>query len=81
MANMGLPLFSGFVGEFFIITSIVSINEIMALLISVGFLFSGIYNLFQLNRLLFSDSQQSISNKSNEDLDSNSTIVLTALLF
>lgn len=81
MANMGLPLFSGFVGEFFIITSLIQTNEIFALLICAGFMISGIYNIFQINRLLFSDSPSSILFKKNEDLDSLSLLILTVLFF
>ena len=81
MANMGLPLFSGFVGEFFIISSVVFVNEVYAFFLCIGFLVSGIYNLFQINRVLFSDTPSSIQSKNNEDLDASSIVVLIVLLF
>lgn len=81
MANMGLPLFSGFVGEFYIITSLLFTNEIYAIVACFGFMLSGVYNVFQINRLLFSDCPSSILFKKNEDLDSVSVGVLFILLF
>ena len=81
IANMGIPLFSGFPGEFFILTSLVYTNEFYAILVFAGFMFSGVYNFLQINKILFSGYNTSISLKKNEDLDSVSILVLFSLLF
>jgi len=81
MANMGLPLFSGFPGEFFIIISIISNNIYFGLFIFFGFIFSGVYNFFQLNKVLFSTSMNLLNLKKKDDLSSTSIIVLSVLLY
>jgi len=81
MANMGLPLFSGFPGEFFILISIISNNFYFGLFIFFGFMFSGVYNFFQLNKVLFSTSMNLINSKKKDDLDSQSIATLSILLY
>lgn len=81
IANMGIPLFSGFPGEFFIFTSLVISNEFYACLVFLGFMFSGVYNFLQINKILFSGYITSISLKKNEDLDNISILILTILMF
>lgn len=80
IANMGIPLFSGFPGEFFIFIALVSLNEYFAILIFFGFMFSGIYNFLQINKLLFSGYSSDICIKKNNDIDSISFLILTILL-
>jgi len=81
IANMGLPLFSGFPGEFFIFISILSINEYFSFFIFFGFMFSGIYTILQLNKILFSSYVSDIIIKKNEDIDNYSILILSVLLF
>lgn len=81
IANMGIPLFSGFPGEFFILTSLVFSNEFYAILVFLGFMFSGVYNFLQINKILFSGYGSSIFLKKNEDLDNVSILILFSLLF
>jgi len=80
IANMGLPLFSGFPGEFFIFMALVSLNEYFAMLIFFGFMFSGVYNFLQINKLLFSGYGSDICIKKNNDIDSISFLILIILL-
>lgn len=81
LANMGLPLFSGFPGEFLILVAIINTNEFYGFVVLFGFMLSGIYNFFQLNKILFSSYSNSIYLKKNCDLGSNSILILATLLF
>jgi len=81
LANMGLPLFSGFPGEFFIITSIVMKNMYFGLFIFFGFIFSGIYNFLQINKVLFSTNTVGARLERRDDLDSKSILILGVLLY
>lgn len=81
IANMGLPLFSGFPGEFFILLSVISNNEYFGLFIFFGFMFSGIYNFLQINKVLFSTSMSLLYLKKKDDLDSASILILSVLLY
>lgn len=81
IANMGLPLFSGFPGEFFIIVSIISNNAYFGLFIFFGFMFSGVYNFFQINKVLFSTNMNLLYIKKKDDLDATSLLILFVLLY
>lgn len=81
IANMGLPLFSGFPGEFFIMIAVMANNEYFGLFIFFGFMFSGVYNFLQINKVLFSTNTNLIFSKKKDDLDPLALVILSVLLY
>lgn len=56
LANIGIPLFSGFPGEFYIISSLVYYNTFYAVLLIIPFMVTGFYNFFQTNKIIFNSN-------------------------
>ena len=55
IANMGMPMFSAFPGELFVMISLAQINPIFVIFTIFGFFFTGVYTFLQINKLLFSN--------------------------
>jgi NADH-quinone oxidoreductase subunit M len=60
IANIGIPLFSGFPGEFFILISIANYNIVYSVILIVPFMLTGYYNFYQINKLLFNVGQSNM---------------------
>lgn len=80
IANLGLPLFSGFPGEFFVICSITAYNVYLTPIIFLGFFLTGVYIFFQLNKFLFGLNQL-VTNQKISDLGSEALSVCVFLIF
>lgn len=78
-ANFGFPGTSSFVGEFLILVGLSKINQIVFLLGGMGLLFSTVYNVWFLNRLVF--GPLSLKLKGNADLNMREGLLLFLLLF
>lgn len=55
IANMGMPLFSAFPGELFVMIALANVNPIYVLFTFFGFFFTGVYTFLQINKMLFSN--------------------------
>ena len=55
LSNMGFPGTSSFVGEILILIAIFGVNEQVAIVSSLGMLFSAIYSIWFYNRLVFGE--------------------------
>lgn len=83
IANMGMPLFSAFPGELFIIISLANVNYLLVIFTFFGFFFTGVYTFLQINKVLFSNYRgysSSMLNGKVTDLSAEAIITLIVLL-
>jgi NADH:ubiquinone oxidoreductase subunit 4 (subunit M) len=78
---MGMPLFSAFPGELFIIISLVELNKLLAIWLFFGFFFTGVYTFLQINKILFSKPTKSINIITFYDININSIVTLSVLIY
>ena len=83
VANMGLPLFSAFPGELFILIALSETCAVLPVFTFVGFFFTGVYTFLQINKMLFSTYRGSplvLSINGTSDLPSRGIAILSVLL-
>jgi len=83
IANMGMPLFSAFPGELFVMISLAQVNPLFVLFTIFGFFFTGVYTFLQINKLLFSNYRgysSSIFSGKLTDISAEGFSVLSILL-
>lgn len=81
LANLGLPLTANFIGEFLSLLAIFPINPFIALLATLGIIFSAAYSLFLYNRVSFGSLSPYLSSFSMRDLSRREFYALSPLLF
>lgn len=83
IANMGIPMFSAFPGEFFVMVALTYVNPIYVVFTFFGFFFTGVYTFLQINKVIFSNfrgfSSSTFSGKV-ADLSAESVSVLSVIL-
>lgn len=82
-ANMGLPLFSAFPGELFIMVSLAEVCTALPIFTFVGFFFTGVYSFLQINKMLFSTYRGSLlafNINGSSDLSARNIAILSVLL-
>lgn len=83
IANMGMPMFSAFPGELFVMIALTQVNPIFVILTFFGFFFTGVYTFLQINKLLFSNYKgfsSSIFSGKLTDISAEGLSVLSLLL-
>ena len=81
---MGLPLFSAFPGELFIMIALADVCSILPVFTFIGFFFTGVYSFLQINKMLFSTYRGTLTSfniNGQSDLSSRNIAVLAILLF
>jgi NADH-quinone oxidoreductase subunit M len=74
LANMGVPLLSGFPGEFFGLAAFVATNFFLVLWFGIGFYFTAVYAFMVVTRTLFGSANKSLSNLVDLDRSSQSIV-------
>lgn len=78
MANVGMPLLSGFPGEFYGMIALAMSNRFVLLAFAVGFYFTAVYTFLNVSRILFGSSSRKLNYDSLLDL---SIIEMQAVLY
>lgn len=68
MANVGMPLLSGFPGEFYGLVSLAMTNRFVVLAFSVGFYFTVVYTFLNVSRVLYGAPSRKLKQVQLEDL-------------
>lgn len=76
--NISIPFSSSFISELFILISSYNINIVLSILLLISLLFSTIYNIWFINRIIYNNNYY-INNVL--DISYNEYIILTILLF
>ena len=83
IANMGMPLFSAFPGELFVMIALANVNPMYVIFTFFGFFFTGVYTFLQINKMLFSNYRgfsSSIITGKITDISAEGLSVLSILL-
>jgi NADH-quinone oxidoreductase subunit M len=79
MANLGMPLLSGFPGEFYGMVSVAMTNRALLGAFFLGFYFSGVYSFLNVGRLLHGTIRTNLVNNLS-DLSISTTIAVVVLI-
>jgi NADH-quinone oxidoreductase subunit M len=81
-ANIGLPLTSGFIGEFYVLVGIFSVSTVVASFAVLGNILGAAYSLWLYNRLCFGKTSSFLETQKNMyDLDKREKFILSLLAF
>lgn len=68
MANVGMPLLSGFPGEFYGMVALTMTNRFIVLAFVVGFYFTAVYTFLNVSRILFGSPSRKLDQDTLLDL-------------
>lgn len=81
MANVGMPLLSGFPGEFYGLVALTMKNRFLVLAFSVGFYFTGVYTFLNVSRVLYGSPSRKLSHLVLSDLGELDILIVVYLVF
>jgi NADH-quinone oxidoreductase subunit M len=80
-ASIGLPLTSGFIGEFYVLMGVFSNNTIAASIAVLGSILGAAYGLWLYNRLCFGKVSSFLEEQKYTDLNRREKLILSLLAF